>query len=239
MPVKRVHLIKYHPKSCAEAIIGNLKIASGLKSLTFTLVFAGLLIGLVTPQAGAEPKHAIAMIGEPALPSDLTHLPYVNPDAPQGGRIRYGMVGTFDSVNPFILKGTASRGIVDYLWGNNVYETLMFRSYDEPFTMYGLLAEMIETDPERTWAEFTINEKAKWSDGVPVTPEDVIFTYDILTEKGRPPYSSRMDRIASIEKTGERKVKFTFNEKSDREFPLLIGLTPVLPKHAVDPAAFI
>jgi peptide/nickel transport system substrate-binding protein len=184
--------------------------------------------------------HGIAMHGKPALPADYGHFPYANPDAPKSGNIRYGVRGTFDSLNPFLLKSirTTARGVVDPEFGNLVFESLLVRSDDEPFTMYGLLAETIETDPERTWAEFTINEKAKWSDGMPVTPEDVIFTYDILTEKGRPPYSSRMDRIGRIEKTGERKVKFVFNEKADREFPLLVGLTPVLPKHAIDPATF-
>jgi peptide/nickel transport system substrate-binding protein len=104
--------------------------------------------------------------------------------------------------------------------------------------MYGLLAETIETDPERTWAEFTLNPLAKWSDGMPVTPEDVIFTYELLTEKGRPPYNRRMNRIASIEKTSERKVRFTFNESSDREFPLIVALTAILPEHATDVETF-
>jgi len=188
----------------------------------------------------AEPMHGIAMHGEPALPPDYTHFPYANPEAPKGGSITYGVRGTFDSLNPFVLASmrTTARGIVDPEFGNFVYESLMQRSRDEPFTMYGLIAESIETDPDRTWAEFTINPKAKWSDGVPVTPEDVIFTYELLTEKGRPPYNRRMDRIEKIEKTGENKVKFTFNDKADREFPLIVALSPVLPKHATDVETF-
>nr|WP_026317178.1 extracellular solute-binding protein [Ahrensia kielensis] len=193
-----------------------------------------------TSFAVAEPKHGIAMHGEPQLPADYKHFQYVNPDAPKGGSMAYGVVGTFDSLNPFVLKSmrTTARGIWDPEFGNLVYESLLQRNYDEPFTMYGLLAEKVETDDERTWIEFTLNAGAKWSDGVPVTPEDVIFTYEILTEKGRPPYDGRMARIEKIEKTGERKVKFTFNEKSNREYPLIIGLTPVLPKHAIDPETF-
>nr|WP_026479659.1 extracellular solute-binding protein [Ahrensia sp. 13_GOM-1096m] len=193
-----------------------------------------------TSFAVAEPKHGIAMHGEPQLPADYKHFQYVNPDAPKGGSMAYGVVGTFDSLNPFVLKSmrTTARGIWDPEFGNLVYESLLQRNYDEPFTMYGLLAEKVETDDERTWIEFTLNADAKWSDGVPVTPEDVIFTYEILTEKGRPPYDGRMARIEKIEKTGERKVKFTFNEKSNREYPLIIGLTPVLPKHAIDPETF-
>ena len=187
----------------------------------------------------AEPKHAIAIIGEPALPAGFAHLPYVNPDAPQGGRINYGVVGTFDNVNPFILKSmrTTARGPIDTAFGNLVFESLMVRSADEPFTLYGLLAETIDTDEARTFAEFQLNPAAKWSDGNPVTPEDVIFTYETFAEKGRPPFSSRKDKIAKIEKTGERRVRFTFNEKSDREFPLIIALTPIIPKHA-SPAEF-
>jgi peptide/nickel transport system substrate-binding protein len=182
----------------------------------------------------AEPKHAIAMLGEPALPKDFIAFPYVNPDAPQGGHIGYGVVGTFDNLNPFILKsrGTTARGVIDTVFGNLVFEPLMQRSADEPFTLYGLLAESIDTDEARTWAEFKINPKAKWSDGRPVTPEDVIFTFETFKEKGQPRFSNLMKSISKIEKTGERGVKFTFNEKSNREFPLIVALTPIIPKHA-------
>ncbi|MEM8651420.1 MAG: extracellular solute-binding protein [Pseudomonadota bacterium] len=184
----------------------------------------------------AEPVHAIAMHGEPALPPDFKHFPYVNPNAPKGGKVVYGVLGTFDSVNPFILKSmrTNARGSWDHQFGHLVFESLLFRSRDEPFTMYGLLAEKVEWPDDRSWIEFTLNPKAKWSDGVPVTVEDVIFTYELLTEKGRPPYNARMKRIDRIEKTGERKVKFVFNEEADREFPLIIALSPILPKHAID-----
>ncbi len=131
------------------------------------------------------------MRGAPALPADYKYFPYVNPDAPKGGSITYGVVGTFDSLNPFLVKSlrTTARGIFsDPQFGNLVYESLMQRSADEPFTMYGLLAEKVETNDDRTWVEFTLNPKAKWSDGQPVTPDDVIFTFDVLAEKGRPPY---------------------------------------------------
>ena len=195
---------------------------------------------LITTSAAAQPSHAIAMHGEPALPPGFTHFPYANPNAPKGGTLIHGVLGTFDSLNPFILKsqGNTARGIWDLQFGNLVYESLLFRSRDEPFTMYGMLAEKIETPPDRSWAEFTLNPKAHWSDGMPVTVDDVLFTYELLEAKGRPPYSSRMDKIASIEQTGDRKVRFVFNEKSDREFPLIIGLSPILPKHAIDPDTF-
>ncbi|MEM0900240.1 MAG: extracellular solute-binding protein [Pseudomonadota bacterium] len=188
----------------------------------------------------AEPQHGIAMHGEPALPADYTHFPYANPDANQTGSIAYGVVGTFDSLNPFVLKSmrTTARGVWDPEFGNLVFESLMLRSRDEPFTMYGLLAEKAEWDEDRTFIEFTLNDNARWSDGVPVTPEDVIFTYELFTEKGRPPYNRRTAQIESIEKIGDRKVRFNFNETSNREFPLIIALTPVLPKHATDLESF-
>ncbi|TCD13183.1 extracellular solute-binding protein [Oricola cellulosilytica] len=207
----------------------------GKAALVATIFFAW-----AAPALNAEPMHGIAMHGEPALPADFEHFPYANPDAPTSGDVRYGVRGTFDSLNPFLLKSirTTARGIIDPEYGNLVFESLMQRSRDEPFTLYGLIAETVETDDERTWAEFAIHPEARWSDGVPITPEDVIFTFDILTEKGRPPYNTRMDRIDAIEKTAERKVKFTFNEKADREFVLLIGMMPILPKHAINAETF-
>jgi len=194
------------------------------------------LTWLYLPPAQAEPTHGIAMHGKPALPADYQHFPYVNPEAPKGGKITYGVQGTFDSVNPFILKSmrTNARGSWDHQFGRLVFESLLFRSRDEPFTMYGLLAEKVEWPDDRKWIEFTLNPQAKWSDGVSVTVEDVLFTYELLTEKGRPPYNSRMKKIEKIEKTGERKVKFTFNENADREFPMIVALSPILPKHAID-----
>ncbi len=206
-----------------------------LKKITEALAIF-FAVCCMTGPSWAEPTYGIAMHGEPALPSDYKFFPYVNPDAPQGGSITYGVVGTFDSLNPFLIKSmrTTARGMFgDSEFGNLVYESLMQRSADEPFTMYGLLAEKVETNDERTWVEFTLNPKAKWSDGQPVTPDDVIFTLDVLTKKGRPPFSSRMKLISKIEKVGEHGVRFTFNEQANREFPLVLALMPVLPKHAV------
>ncbi|WP_425286799.1 extracellular solute-binding protein [Nitratireductor soli] len=184
--------------------------------------------------ADEKPMHGITMHGAPALPADFTHFPYVNPDAPKGGEITYCVVGSFDNLNPFILKSmrTTARGVIDTIFGNLVFEPLMMRSADEPFSLYGLLAESVVMDDERSFAEFNLDPDARWSDGEPVTPEDVIFTYEAYTEKGRPPYSSRMAKIEKIEKTGDHSVRFTFNDQADREFPLIIALTPIVPKHA-------
>lgn len=190
--------------------------------------------------AMSEPKHAIAMQGDPALPADYTHFDYANPDAPKGGNITYCVVGSFDNLNPFILKSlrTTARGMMDLNYGNLVFEPLMTRNYDEGFSLYGLLADSADMDPERKSIEFHLNPNAKWSDGEPVTPEDVLFTYDVFTDKGRPPYSDRMSLIAKLEKTGDHSVRFTFNDKANRETPLIIALTPIIPKHAFDKDTF-
>ena len=195
---------------------------------------AALLTGGI---ALAEPKHGIAMHGEPAMPADFTSLPYANPDAPKGGKISYAWPGTFDSINPFIVQGSGARGSIDLIFGNNVFDTLMLRSYDEPFSLYPLLAKTIETDDERSFAEFTLDERAKFSDGEPVKPEDVIFTLELLRDKGLPRYGVTAGKIEKMEKVGERGVRFTF-KKPDRELPLILGLLPILPKHAIDAETF-
>ena len=190
--------------------------------------------------AHAEPKHAIAMHGEPALPADFEHFPYADPKAPEGGSVTYGVVGTFDSLNPFVLKGmrTTARGLWDPQYGSLVFEPLMLRSADEPFTLYGLLAESIEIDDDRTFMQFNLDPRARWSDGKPVTADDVIFTFELLRDHGRPPFSNRLKKVAKMEKVGDLSVRFTFTKDADREFPLLLALSPVLPKHAIDPAKF-
>ena len=158
------------------------------------------------------------MHGQAALPSDYRHFPYANPNAPKGGEITYGVLGTFDSVNPFILKSmrTNARGSWDHRFGHLVFESLLARNRDEPFSMYGLLAKSVEWPEDRSWIEFHLDPAAKWSDGKPVTVEDVLFTYELLTEKGRPPYNSRMNKIDRIEKTGPRSVRFQYTKKPNQ-----------------------
>jgi peptide/nickel transport system substrate-binding protein len=205
------------------------------------LALCAALAAIAMPaSAVAEPKHAIAMQGEPALPADFTHFPYADPDAPKGGGITYCVVGSFDNLNPFIIRSlrTTARGVIDTIYGNLVFEPLMQRNLGEPFSLYGLLAESVDITPDRKVATFNLDPKAKWSDGRPVTPEDVIFTYEVFTEKGRPPYSDRMKGIARLEKTGPLSVRFTFNDRADREFPLIVAMTPILPKHGFDKETF-
>ena len=204
------------------------------------LLTVSLFLILSATAAAAEPVSAIAMHGDPALPPDYKHFSYVDPQAPKGGKISYGVVGTFDSVNPFVLRGmrTTARGLLDPQFGNLVFESLMQRSYDEPFTMYGLLAKSVEWDPDRTFIQFNLDPKAHWSDGTPLTADDVIFTFELLRDHGRPPFSTRLKKVEKMEKVSDQSVRFTFNKDADREFPLILALSPVLPKHAIDPTKF-
>ncbi|MGL6209395.1 MAG: extracellular solute-binding protein [Paracoccaceae bacterium] len=191
--------------------------------------FVGAIALACTPLAALgdsapTPMHGIAMYGEPALPPDFVSLPYTNPDAPKGGRIVFGEAGSFDSLNPFIIKGSSTAAVTYY-----TVETLMGRSLDEPFSLYGLLAESVTTDAERSFVEFTLRDGARFSDGSPVTVEDVIWSFETLGTKGNPRYAGAWKKIATTEQTGPRSVRFTFTV-TDRELPLILGLRPILQK---------
>jgi peptide/nickel transport system substrate-binding protein len=200
-----------------------------------------LLIGLaVCGGAGqlrearaAEARHAIAMHGAPALPEGFTRLPYANPAAPKGGRLVQGVLGTFDSLNPLIVKGIAPPSIRGY-----VVESLMARGYDEPFTLYGLIARSVETDAQRSYVTFHLDPAAKFSDGKPVTAEDIIFSWQLLRDKGRPNHRIYYAKVAKAEAIGEQAVRFDLSGSDDRELALILGLMPVLAKHAVKPETF-
>ena len=202
---------------------------------------ATLLAGSVAAQDDTPaPVHGVAMHGEPALPADFEHLPYADPQALKGGEITYGVQGTFDSLNQFIVQGgtTSARGLRDARFGALVFESLLERNMDEPFSLYGLLAESVRMPEERDWIEFTLNPQARFSDGEPVTVEDVIFSFEILRDKGRPHFRSRYARITAMEKTGDRSVRFVFADGDDRELPLLLGLSPIFASHTIDPDTF-
>ncbi|MBX9592050.1 MAG: extracellular solute-binding protein [Hyphomonadaceae bacterium] len=191
---------------------------------------AGLGLG---PAAIAEPVHGLAMHGVPRHPAGFSHFPYVNPHAPRGGRLALGVLGTFDSLNPFIIKGASATGLREY-----VYESLMARSGDEPFTLYGLIAESVELPPDRAWVTFHLRPEARFADGQPITPDDVLFSHAVLKEKGWPYHRSHYGKVAKAERVGERSVRFTFEAAGDREVPLLLGLMPILPKHKLDAETF-
>ncbi|MCV6596652.1 MAG: extracellular solute-binding protein [Mangrovicoccus sp.] len=164
------------------------------------------------------------MYGDPALPPDFVSLPYANPDAPKGGMIRFGERGGFDSLNPHILKGRAPYALRALL-----FESLMGRTLDEPFTLYGLLAESVETGPNREWVEFTLREEAAFSDGSPVTVEDVIWSYETLGTQGHPRFLGSWSKVEKIEATGPRSLRLTFNT-ADRELALIMGMRPIFQK---------
>ncbi len=166
--------------------------------------------------------HAMAMHGEPKYPPDFRHFDYVNPDAPKGGTLRLGVTGTFDSFNPFVIKGNA--------FSNIGVETLTTGSDDEPFTRYGLIAESMEWPEDRSWVTFTLRPEARWHDGSPITIEDVIFSLETLKTKGQPFFRFYYGTIDRAEKVGERTVKFVFNEAGNRELPLIAGEMPILSK---------
>jgi peptide/nickel transport system substrate-binding protein len=194
-----------------------------------------LILALLLPagRGQAAAAEGIAMHGSPRETAGFTHFPYVNPDAPKGGRVTFAMQGSYDSLNPLIVKGEPADGVRDY-----VYESLLARANDEPFTLYGLIAESVETPPDRSYVEFTLDPRAKFSDGAPITVDDVIFSHALLRDHGRPNHRSYYKKVVKVEQTGERKVRFTFDRSGDREMPLIMGLMPVLPKHLIDPDKF-
>lgn len=204
-----------------------------MKRITLGLLF-GLLAGAAgvnqnlraEEAAGARPSHALSLFGDIKYGADFKHFDYVNPDAPKGGDIRRAVDGrTFDSLNPFILKGTPTGAV------GLIYESLTTRSYDEPATEYGLVAEAIHYPVDYSWVEFTLRPEARWHDGAPVTPEDVIFSYRTLMDKGAPFYAYYYRNVESVEKTGPHSVRFIFDEAGNRELPLIMGQLIVLPKH--------
>lgn len=206
--------------------------------LASAFVLAFLTTGLA-PAPAAE-SHAIAMHGAPALPPDFTHLPYANPDAPKGGRLVLSpRDGTFDSLNPLIVRGLAVQQLRGYAYERGyVYESLMVRNNDEPFTLYGLLARSVETDDNRSYVTFHIDSRARFSDGQPVTADDVVFSLTLLRDHGRPLHHQYYSKVAKAEVLDPLTVRFDFGGVSDRELPLILGLMPILPRHATDVAKF-
>ncbi|HVX78160.1 MAG TPA: extracellular solute-binding protein [Bradyrhizobium sp.] len=192
-----------------------------------------------TDRLCAAPTYALAMHGAPALPANYDHMPYANPDAPKGGRLVQGLLGTFDSLNPLIVKGLAVQQVRGYGFERGyVIESLMVRGDDEPFTLYGLLARSVETDDDRSFVTFHIDPRARFSDGKPVRAEDVLFSWALLRDHGRPNHRQYYSKVAKAEALDDLTVRFDFGGAHDRELPLILGLMPILPKHATDVATF-
>lgn len=170
-------------------------------------------------------SHGISMFGELNYPADFTHFDYVNPDAPKGGRVIQSAVGTFDSFNGFIVKGTPAAGL------GLIYDSLLGKAEDEPFSLYGLIAESLEVPANRAWIIFNLRKDAVFSDGEPVTAEDVVFTFNKLRTEGAPFYRAYYADIDTVEALSPHRVKFSFKTDKNRELALIVGEVPILPKH--------
>jgi microcin C transport system substrate-binding protein len=186
------------------------------------------LFVLGAPMASASDQHtkhhALSLVGTPKYGPDFTHFDWVNPDAPKGGRVRQWTMGSFDSLNQFPVKGSAAAGL------SMLYDTLMTISPDEDLTEYGLLAEWVSHPPDFSSATFQLRPQARFNDGKPVTPEDVIFSLEAI-RKASPNFAFYYKNVLRAEKTGDRQVTFLFNVKGNRELPVIVGELPILPKH--------
>lgn len=191
------------------------------------ILTAALSLTLSYPAMAQDVKavHGMALHGVPKYAADFKHLDYVNPEAPKGGSLRLSALGTFDSLNGFIVKGAPATGL------SMIYETLLTQTDDEPFTAYGLLAESFEVPEDRSWIIFNLRPEAKWHDGKPVTADDVIWSFKTLTTEGVPTYKAYYQNVKSVEALSPVKVKFTFDMAHNLELPLIVGQLVVLPKH--------
>ena len=196
------------------------------------VALAAAFLALSAASGLAAPRPSIAMHGTPAYADGFDHFAYADPKAPKGGRITMGVQGTFDQLNPFVVKGNPAVGMREGSGGTNVYESLMERSFDEPFSLYGLIAETIDVADDRRSVEFRLRPEARFSDRTPVTPEDVIFSFETLRDQGLPYMRSNYRDVARVEKSGDHAVRFVLATDENRELPLILALMPILPAHA-------
>ena len=217
---------------------------TGKRQLQFahTILLAALMLVSLTAHAAPKAQTALAMEGAPLYAPGFTHFDYANPDAPKGGIMKLGVVGAFDSLNPFIVRGQPPFGLGAGTM-SLVYESLMARGWDEPFTMYGLIAESVEVADDRSSIIFNLNPAAHFSDGTPVTADDVLFSFTTLRDHGRPNHRAYYKKVLTAEKLSPTRVHFVFKPNDslsksggviDREMPLIISLMPVMPKHDWD-----
>ena len=203
---------------------------AALLALRLAAAIGFLGLAPCAPARADDPRPGIAMLGQPELPVDFDHLPYANPDAPKGGRLTIGAQGTFDSLNPFNIKaGSTAQGLA-----GNVFQTLMMRNLDEPFTLYGLIAKSIETTPDRSRVTLRLNPLARFSDGSPITSDDVRFTFELLKAKGRPQFRGAYGQVKALLTPDAHTVVYDLTGVGDRELPLILVLMPVLSKAHTD-----
>ena len=211
-------------------------------SLFFLFLFLGLLstplladnMPEIKLELGAgyndTPLHAIALHGEPKYPTDFKHVNFVNPEAPKGGTLKMHTTGSFDSLNPFIVKGVPAAGL-NFLRSGLFYESLMQNAWDEPFSLYGVIAESIIVPEDKSWVKFKLREEARWHDGQPITAHDVVWTFKALIKKGQPFFKAYWNDVESVEAMDDKTVLFRFAVRGNAELPLIIAEMPVLPKH--------
>ena len=194
-------------------------------SFLYILVFVFTVLANEAYANQKEAEHAFAMHGKPKYGENFKHFEYVNPLAPKGGKLINEAMGTFDSFNPFILKGVKAAGL------GLIYDSLMVGSSDEAFTNYGLIAESIIVPEDRSWVSFNLNPDAKWHDGRPISVDDVIWTFNTLISEGHPSFKIYYRDVELVEQTGKRQVTFRFPKSTNRELPLILGQMTILPKH--------
>ena len=193
-----------------------------LHVLAAALLAAGTLAAAAN---AAEPAHGLSVFGDLKYGPDFEHFDYASPDAVKGGDVTLATIGSFDNLNPFILKGQSAAGAA------SVYDTLTVNSLDEPFSVYGLLAESIEVPDDKRWVTFRLRREARWQDGVALTADDVVWTFETLMAKGHPFYRSYYAAVVKAEALDPHTVKFSFSEGNNPELPLIIGQLAILPKH--------
>ncbi len=190
-----------------------------------TLVILSLATGIAVDSAGAQEKrHATSLIGQPKYGPDFKNFDYVNPDAPKGGSARLSAIGTFDSFNIIPYKGNKA-GML-----NVIYDQLMATSLDEPSTEYAQLAEWVSYPADYSSVTYKLRDAARWHDGKPITPDDVIFSLQMFTQHN-PLYGPYYKNVTDVKQTGEREVTFYFDEKNNRELPQIVGQLIIVPKH--------
>jgi microcin C transport system substrate-binding protein len=200
-------------------------IRQSLCATVLALLWGGCACAETGPNGG-QLAHGIAMHGDLKFAADFAHFDHVNALAPKGGRVRFGEVGSFDSLNPYIVKGRAAAG------AGALIDPLMKRNWNEPFSLYCLICETVELPEDRSWIAFTLRPEARFHDGLPITVDDVLWSSEMLKEQGTPGKRTIHGRVSAVERQGERGVKFTFAPGTSRETALLIGDLPVFPKHA-------
>jgi microcin C transport system substrate-binding protein len=203
----------------------SLGLALGLTPAGIRAACAATPAAAATLPGGAVRTHALSLLGDPALPADFPHWPWVNPEAAKGGEIALTALGSFDSFNPFILRGTPAVG------SSMIYDTLLKESPDEASTEYANLAQWIELPADRRGVTFELNPAARWHDGKPVTAADVVWTFNTLRQHGRPFYRAYWGDVTEVVAESERRVTYRFRDDQNRELALILGQMPVLPQH--------